>query len=709
MIYTSVQYSLSDAEMGLLNQSGYNVYSCTQGMSRQDLQELVRFSSYRLPKNNTIPYSEVVGDPSVPGQFPKMFRTLKLKSGRYAAIQSAFAGVDYQNQPGNFFAHAFVFEDPDDDFFPEQYYGHEKFKTYLTVREAETKLVHYLPSLNDLEPTQGLEANILAFIDSHKSEMSYVLNKAVQVLTTEKLSHICIAGKDEETTVYYLLALKWLLPREISKSAGISTYNVYLPSDKQDSIIFHGTIKGKNNITEQALESRENCIYIDIDETDFSQVPISPILDNFEVKELRKLYGEYKISSVKQLLDWVAVYTNVTSPGMGAKLLNLKRSLGDEAFVRRSSELYKDIENEDMQPVKFEITKVMYDNVALFENGAAITDNYMSQGIEKLCSGEIYNMEDIFKGCADPKEQAQLIKDKLPRYMNTIRLNFDTIGQKNQLLLLRMFSLIKHELEIPTWKEFFDNNKSYLTLFTEMGASVLITSRGPRAFTAPSTWTKAELSELVAYFDSSTLDKDIKLSCLKYILNNEDEDWESYGISLTKRSKTKGEQESDMEKLKRMLTKVGYIPYQRNTYQSIKSEVINDVEYNSSPLLLSRLLYAVYKWQGTYGSQAQSQKLAGEIRDLLLEMKKTQTSCYDFIIPKLALEIIESPGHYHELMINTETMPPSFWNWFLIGYKNKKREEDKRLIYTRIYLANKSKMSRLPVRQRMRKTFQDVE
>ena len=60
------------------------------------------------------------------------------------------------------------------------------------------------------------------------------------------------------------------------------------------------------------------------------------------------------------------------------------------------------------------------------------------------------------------------------------------------------------------------------------------------------------------------------------------------------------------------------------------------------------------------------------------------------MIPKLALEIIESPGHYHEVMINTETMPPSFWNWFLIGYNKSKEDEDKMLAYTRVYSASKS-------------------
>ena len=163
-----------------------------------------------------------------------------------------------------------------------------------------------------------------------------------------------------------------------------------------------------------------------------------------------------------------------------------------------------------------------------------------------------------------------------------------------------------------------------------------------------------------------------------------------------------------MQKIRRMLSKVGYIPYQRATYTNLKPEVTDDIRNNNSPLLISRLLYAVYRWQGTYGNQMKAEKCANRVRKLLLEMRKTQTSCFNFMIPKLALEIIESPGHYHEVMINTETMPPSFWNWFLIGYNKSKEDEDKMLAYTRVYSASKAKMSRIPAKKKMRETFKDV-
>ena len=46
-IYTSVLHSLSDQELGLSNQPGLRVYSCSQGLERENLDEVARFSSYR--------------------------------------------------------------------------------------------------------------------------------------------------------------------------------------------------------------------------------------------------------------------------------------------------------------------------------------------------------------------------------------------------------------------------------------------------------------------------------------------------------------------------------------------------------------------------------------------------------------------------------------------------------------------------------------
>lgn len=710
VIYTSVQHSLSEPGLGLTNRPGLKVYSCSEGLSRENLDEVIRFSSYRLPKNNTKEYSQVVGDPSVAEQFPKIFRTIRLSDGKLAAIQSVFSGVDYQGHEGNFFAHALIFDDYDNDFFPERYYGNKAFRTYLTAEEAECELVQYLPKLEVPEVDADFEESIFEFVDTHKKELSYLINNAIKILTSDTMSNLCISTKSEKETAMYLLAIKYLLPRDMAENMGISTYNVYLPSDRQEKIVFHGTIKGANNITPDAIEYRKNCIYVDMDELDTESIELSPLLEKWDIRELREEYSQFRIKTIEGLLNWVGTYENMSKPGMGSKLLRLKSTAGEAAFIKRANEIYPLISNEEFADVRFEITKVMYDNIDYFQKHfAELTENYIRLAVKKLCEGESYNMGGIFSSKLNERSQVAELKKQVGYIMDLVSKEDCKITDKNKFVILGLFAHIKHRFGDESWKDFFGGNRNHLTTFVEMGADTILTGYGIKPFEPPSNWTKEDMCEFVAFLEASTEDPRLVNMCLKYIYSSTDVDWARYGITKTKHKKTKGSQRADIQKIHRMLSRVGYEPYQNGRYTDISAMVHNDMEESISPILITRTLNCYYQWQRAYGNQAKAKQKAIELRDCLLEMKKTQRPLYNYMIPKLALEIIESRGHYHELIINMDTMYQGFWNWFLIGYNKCRRDDEKALTYTRIYQANKSKMSRLPVRKKLRAAFANAE
>ena len=164
VIYTSCENSLIEPSLGLTQRPGHKIYSCSEGLSRENLDEIIRFSSYRLPKNNTKEYSDVVGDPNVSDGFYKVFRTIRLSDQKIAVIQSVFAGVDYQGYEGNFFAHAFVFDEYDADFIPERFYGSKSFRKYLTTEEAECEKVEFLPKPEMPVVSEGFDDGIYAFV-----------------------------------------------------------------------------------------------------------------------------------------------------------------------------------------------------------------------------------------------------------------------------------------------------------------------------------------------------------------------------------------------------------------------------------------------------------------------------------------------------------------------------------------------------------------
>ena len=54
-----------------------------------------------------------------------------------------------------------------------------------------------------------------------------------------------------------------------------------------------------------------------------------------------------------------------------------------------------------------------------------------------------------------------------------------------------------------------------------------------------------------------------------------------------------------------------------------------------------------------------------------------------------------------------ETVPESFWNWFIIGAKRSRRDDKKMLAYIRIYEANKMKLNKLSIKDDLRRVFRD--
>lgn len=703
LIYTNARHRLSDSEHGLENFPGMGVYSCSQGLTKSEIDEIVRYCGYKLPKNSTTEYSKTPCDPSVPELFPKSFRTVRLSENKTAVIQTVYSGCDFDGNPGNFFAHAYIFEKTGKSFRPEDYYGSSDFRTHLTQEEIDRQLVCFLPVKDDLQKDPMLDQAIYTFIDSNKKKMSFILQNAMNLLRGNGKTHLLIETSAQEESDYYLLSLKKLLPEAVSDGIGISTYNLFLPSNKQTKIIFHATVKGKNNITPESIQSHTNCVYIDL--TKLDTAGIKPIkLFDFPVDKLNELYEKYSIRSFDQLDDWFDSYEKVSEPGIGQRLTDIKDTISRELFIARCKSIFSVIDDAVMDPVRFELLHVMYENIHIIASDKdEISKKYVYEGIRCIAEGNPQNMENLFKGFEDVKQQATLIYNELDQYMKL--LETADINEKSGMLLLRLFAVIKQGCIIETWKEFFKENHQYLSIFVDIAACVMINNSFPATFTAPNIWTAQETAEIIVYFDSSTQSESIKRGCRKYILNNPKINWASYGIVLNKVKKSKEARENDLLRIRKMLSDVGYCPFQKTAYTDLKYDIVNEMNVSENPLLITRLLYSYYMWQAASGQLADAQKAAQAVSDLILDLKENQYSCYQYVFPNLALEILSTPGHYHELMINSETMEPDFWSWFLIGFKRCQHDEGIRLTYQRVFDANEDDLKRLPIYTRLYKTI----
>ena len=108
LIYTSAKYSLSDPSLNLENGPGYKVFSCTQGLKKEEIDEIICFCSYKRHDDSDIEYGDKYTDSEIPEKFPKIFRTFMLSTGKQVAVQVVFSGVDVVMPELSFFVRGFL-------------------------------------------------------------------------------------------------------------------------------------------------------------------------------------------------------------------------------------------------------------------------------------------------------------------------------------------------------------------------------------------------------------------------------------------------------------------------------------------------------------------------------------------------------------------------------------------------------------------------
>ncbi len=696
LIYTSVLYSLSDVSKGLVNQPGYRIYSCSEKLTREEINEAVRFAGYKLPKSLADKeYSQVPSDPEVPEQFPKVYRSFKLSNGKQAIVQSSFAGVDYQGQRGNFFSHMFIIEDPPAGFRPEEYIGSPDFRTYLTEKEVYRQIVKYLPELDSIRKRPEFSAVVEEFISGHKDELSYLWERYMTALTKGK--NLCICAATVSDAQLYVMALKSLLPSEIP--SGFSTFNIYIPSEKHREINLHATVSGQNNITAESIKMHRSCIWADMTGTDFSGTLPQLAVDT-PIKRLHEIYAKYKFDTAQKLAAYLDTLDGVS--GVGARLVKLHSICGDEVFRDRALELYDNLGSEELSAVRFDIICCMYERLTLFGDKAGdISARFLKTAYEKMCIGDDFNAEPYFSDDM-AAERGKYVKNSINDIFAVMDRYKKTLGPSNKLMLLRSLSLMKQSSWAGTWKEFAGSEKN-LSFLVQMAADVVIQHGTPVTFTAPAVWTKQEICEMIAYFHAGTELDAVKAACANFILADRSLNWEKYGVEFTSRLKTEREEKAFFNTLRRRLRDVGYTPYTGNTYLSLRQEIEEEYAKGATPSLFDRLMLAYYAWLDA--PPPEKYNTAAELRRLLLEIKKEQKTLYDFLIPKLALEIMDSPGERQEEIIDAQTMCPSFWNWFLIGYRRNCADPIKENVYSHVYLANRRQLASVPNRRALRREF----
>ena len=687
IIYTYSNHSIVDEERGFVDKEGYGIYSFSKGLTKDEINSAVKFMNYRLP-------NEIIDDDI---DYPVVFRTFTLPGGKTACVQSTYSTDDIEPR---FLSHAFLveYEEGEKELNMELMLGSPSFIKKLTDEQFEAEEVGYLPELDTLEYKNGIEEKIEKFIKSHRREMSYLLEKMLTAIASVDKYHTMLASTKDSVVEMCLVSLKYMLPNPLANTFGISTYNVNIPPDKQKYIRLHGTRTDFNNITESVIDAHPGTVYIDLDEADCSDTEVS-ILFDMGKDERDAFYAEHGFQFASQLLAWINANKQSEIPQLTSRLKDLRDNCSKELYVDRVRQILPLLNEGEYKAIKFEFLDSVCRNIKLFdEDKEAIVIRYASEGFKGICDGEAINLENMIMN----DTCIEYIYKNLPEYMQYVH-DCD-LNEKNGMLLLRDFALMKRGAKKYSWKEFFGENDAYIIDFLEMCAVDIINNSTPITFFAPENWTNDELGEVIALFDSSTSDKEIKRACKRFIISNPDVSWGIYGVLLQRSKKSEEEIKQDVAKIRSMLSSVGYAPFTRNTYRDLKFTVNNEMNIDDDPILIIKLLSAFYSWQSSEGKLSEAKVYAEMFAEYILELRQAERSVYNFIFPKLAIEILNSPGHFHELMINADTMYDEFWNWFLVAYYRLDSGDPQRIVYSRVFEASEPDLKRLPLCTMIHKT-----
>jgi hypothetical protein len=125
-----LQHFYTSCKKGLSGAPGYQTRAESEGLDPTERKELVENSNYELPSE--------LKNISDEKQYPVIFKSLRLQSGKIAVIRSNFVGLDYSKRGGNFFAHSLVFDGQIQKFWTIDFFKWNGWKSSLTSEEEDT-------------------------------------------------------------------------------------------------------------------------------------------------------------------------------------------------------------------------------------------------------------------------------------------------------------------------------------------------------------------------------------------------------------------------------------------------------------------------------------------------------------------------------------------------------------------------------------------
>jgi hypothetical protein len=242
----ALQVHYTSCRRGHSSSSGFQVRSCSPGLSPAELLEIARFGNYRPP--NLSNKSSERGN----NAYPVALRYRQLQSGRYALIHSCYSGRDYSGREGNFMAHTLVPEQGPLSVRPTNYLDWAGWKLRLAEAEDTTELPPPLPPIDLTDPV-GQARNGGDFVAATPNGEAILIDLLTALVLVRATSRRIVIRDLPDHGWRWIACLLELVPLGSALDVTISTYQF----DPIDAADVNATVDGSSfsfNATQRDYE-----------------------------------------------------------------------------------------------------------------------------------------------------------------------------------------------------------------------------------------------------------------------------------------------------------------------------------------------------------------------------------------------------------------------------------------------------------------------
>ena len=226
-----MQWKFTSCRYNIEHSNGFNTYSMSEGLTREDKDDLIRCAGSYTPPDH-LPYRPTQEE--IDALFPVVFASFPLRSGKWAVTRTVYIGKDYAGvRWGNFFSHGIIAPGCGSHcslpinwpFYPIRLWNSPLFANGLTDDELQEHIPPPLPQLtideNDLFDFSQEIPRFLGDRSIREQSLSLLLES---VRNCHPSGKAVVLRDDPENLPMWLAAIQYAFPLHLASDISFTTY-----------------------------------------------------------------------------------------------------------------------------------------------------------------------------------------------------------------------------------------------------------------------------------------------------------------------------------------------------------------------------------------------------------------------------------------------------------------------------------------------------